>query len=41
MFPEAGMTGEVVLLAVFEDEDTVRRKQSRLQDELRDVGEVG
>lgn len=40
MFPEAGMTGEVVLLAVFEDEDTVRRKQSRLQDKLRDVGEV-
>lgn len=40
MFPEAGMTGEVVLLAVFEDEDTARRKQSRLQDELWDIGEV-
>ena len=41
MFAETGVRGEVVLLAVLEDEDAAGRKKARLQHEIGNVGKVG
>ena len=41
MFAETGVRGEVVLLAVLEDEDAAGRKDARLQHEIGNVGKVG
>ena len=41
MFAETGVRGEVVLLAVLEDEDAAGRKEARLQHEIGNVGKVG
>ena len=41
MFAETGVRGEVVLLAVLEDEDAAGSKDARLQHEIGNVGKVG
>ena len=41
MFAETGVRGEVVLLAVLEDEDAAGCKDARLQHEIGNVGKVG